>query len=116
VKEEDWRRRYPLFPRLLFVLDGTGPAGVATRLKALQAAARGLGQAALLRDVPVLAAAMTDLLQHGPTAPVWHPVTHPDHRVDWMHTRPDLPGPTTGTEPRPAGPTTAGHSPAWGTG
>ncbi|GJF26531.1 hypothetical protein [Streptomyces sp. HO565] len=43
--------------------------------------------AVFLRDVPVLAAAMTNLLQHGPTAPVWHPVTDPDHRVDWMHTR-----------------------------
>ncbi|MFE9299352.1 replication-relaxation family protein [Streptomyces niveus] len=25
--EEAWRQRYPLFPRLLFVLDGTGPTG-----------------------------------------------------------------------------------------
>ncbi|MCW8122473.1 hypothetical protein ACN6K6_001118 [Streptomyces violaceoruber] len=24
VQEESWRRRYPLFPRLLFVLDGKG--------------------------------------------------------------------------------------------
>ena len=32
--EEDWRRRYPLFPRLLFVLDGTGPVGVTTRISA----------------------------------------------------------------------------------
>ncbi len=30
VQEESWRRRYPLFPRLLFVLDGTGPAGIHT--------------------------------------------------------------------------------------
>ncbi|NMI55687.1 MULTISPECIES: replication-relaxation family protein [unclassified Streptomyces] len=28
---EDWRRHYPLFPRLLFVLDGTGPAGAPAR-------------------------------------------------------------------------------------
>ncbi|MFJ9105676.1 hypothetical protein ACIRJM_45365 [Streptomyces sp. NPDC102405] len=25
---EEWRRRHPLFPRLLVVLDGTGPAGI----------------------------------------------------------------------------------------
>ncbi|MFC8198331.1 replication-relaxation family protein [Streptomyces sp. NPDC057298] len=30
--EESWRRRYPLFPRLLFVLDNTGPAGIQNRL------------------------------------------------------------------------------------
>ncbi|MEU6291736.1 replication-relaxation family protein [Streptomyces sp. NPDC046988] len=75
VQEESWRRRYPLFPRLLFVLDGTGPAGIHTRLTALEAATRQPALAALLRDVPVLAAAMPDLLQHGPAAPVWHPVT-----------------------------------------
>ena len=36
---EEWRRRYPLFPRVLFVLvvlfvlDGTGPAGVENRIR-----------------------------------------------------------------------------------
>ncbi|MEV5646363.1 replication-relaxation family protein, partial [Streptomyces flaveolus] len=84
---EDWRRRYPLFPRLLFVLDATGPTGIHTRLKALQAAARQPELAVFLRDVPVLAAAMTDLLQHGPAALVWHPIPGPDHKVGWMHTR-----------------------------
>ncbi|MER5924959.1 replication-relaxation family protein [Streptomyces mirabilis] len=33
---EEWRRRYPLFPRVLFVLDGTGPAGVENRISALR--------------------------------------------------------------------------------
>ncbi|MFI5474568.1 replication-relaxation family protein [Streptomyces cacaoi] len=36
--QEEWRRHYPLFPRLLFVLDGTGPAGINTRVRALHAA------------------------------------------------------------------------------
>ncbi|GHB79157.1 hypothetical protein GCM10010377_81480 [Streptomyces viridiviolaceus] len=84
---EDWRRRYPLFPRLLFVLDGTGPAGVETRIQALGAAARDLALAGFLHKVPVLAAPMTDLLQHGPAAPVWRPVQDPDQRVSWMHSR-----------------------------
>jgi hypothetical protein len=114
VQEESWRRRYPLFPRLLFVLDGTGPAGIHTRIEALQAAARGLGHAALLRDVAVLAAPMTDLLRHGPAAPVWHPVTDPDQRIGWMHSRDVWTAPTMGAEPGAAGPTTAGHSPVWG--
>ncbi|MFF7566732.1 replication-relaxation family protein [Streptomyces pseudovenezuelae] len=78
---EEWRRRYPLFPRLLFVLDGTGPAGVENRVTALRAAARPL--TAFLADVPVLTAPLADLLQHGPSAPVWRLVHDPDRRVPW---------------------------------
>jgi ABC-type nitrate/sulfonate/bicarbonate transport system ATPase subunit len=44
-----------------YVLDATGPAGIRTRLQALNAAARQPELAVFLRDVPVLAAAMTDL-------------------------------------------------------
>ncbi|MFF5161329.1 replication-relaxation family protein [Streptomyces sp. NPDC000348] len=84
--QETWRQRYPLFPRLLFVLDGTGPTGVETRISALRAATRRHDLATFLREVPALAALMTDLLHHGPTAPIWYPVHNPDHRVDWMHT------------------------------
>lgn len=115
VREESWRRRYPLFPRLLFILDGTGPAGIETRIHALHAATRQPELAVFLRGVPVLAAAMTDLLQHGPTAPVWHPVTDPDLRIDWMHSLRASPTSTTGTGIAATGLTTAGHSPAaWG--
>ncbi|WP_405953445.1 replication-relaxation family protein [Streptomyces phaeochromogenes] len=80
---EDWRRRYPLFPRLLFVLDGTGPAGVKTRIRALRAAARELAAFSFLHDVPVLAAQLTDLLRDGPSAPVWRPVQDPAQLVAW---------------------------------
>jgi hypothetical protein len=86
--QEDWRRHYPLFPRLLFVLDGTGPAGVETRIRALRAAAANWPVSAFLREVPALAAPLTDLLQHGPSAPVWRPVQDPDQdpdqRASWM--------------------------------
>ncbi|MGZ3103605.1 hypothetical protein [Streptomyces sp. H72] len=78
---EEWRRRYPLFPRLLFVLDETGPAGVENRISALYAAARPL--APFLRHVPVLAAPLAELIHHGPSAPVWHPVHDPGRRVRW---------------------------------
>ncbi|WHM35085.1 replication-relaxation family protein [Streptomyces sp. BPPL-273] len=87
VQEASWRRHYPLFPRLLFILDCTGPAGIHTRLKALEAAARQPAHTPLLRDVPVLAAPMPDLLQHGPAAPIWHPINGTDQRVAWTHTR-----------------------------
>jgi hypothetical protein len=84
---EEWRRRYPLFPRLLFVLDGTGPAGIENRISALRAAARDLTLFGFLHEVPVLAAPLTNLLQHGPFAPVWRPVQDPDSRVSWQQPR-----------------------------
>ncbi|MFI9830788.1 replication-relaxation family protein [Streptomyces sp. NPDC051913] len=83
-QEEDWRRRYPVFPRLLFVLDATGPAGVENRITALTASARLTGPA--FRDtVPIYAASLTDLLRNGPSAPVWRPVTAPGQHVNWTH-------------------------------
>ncbi|MFE1925985.1 replication-relaxation family protein [Streptomyces asoensis] len=81
---EEWRRRYPLFPRLLFVLDATGPAGIDNRVRALHAADVDTAVASFLREVTVLAAPMTDLLQHGPAAPVWRPIRDPECRVGWM--------------------------------
>ncbi|MFD9514090.1 hypothetical protein [Streptomyces mirabilis] len=77
---EDWRRHYPLFPRLLFVLDGTGPAGVENRVTALCAAARQLAPSRFLQDVPIIAASLADLLHHGPSALVWRPVREPVQR------------------------------------
>ncbi|MFF4527604.1 replication-relaxation family protein [Streptomyces bluensis] len=85
--QEEWRRHYPLFPRVLFVLDGTGPAGIETRIRALRAAAGDPALAGFLRDVPVLAAPLVDLLQGGPSAPVWRPIQAPDHRVGWTQPR-----------------------------
>ncbi|MET7897369.1 replication-relaxation family protein [Streptomyces mirabilis] len=80
---EDWRWRYPLFPRVLFVLDGTGPAGIENRITALRAGAGQLAPSGFLHDVPVLAASLADLLHHGLSAPVWRPVHDPDQRVHW---------------------------------
>ncbi|MER5603010.1 hypothetical protein [Streptomyces sp. NPDC002265] len=84
-RQEAWRRSYPLFPRLLFVLDNTGPLGIETRISALHAAAGELSAAAFLREVPALAAPLADLLRDGPSAPVWRPLRNPDQRVGWMH-------------------------------
>ncbi|MFJ9822636.1 replication-relaxation family protein [Streptomyces sp. NPDC101151] len=80
---EEWRRRYPLFPRVLFVLDGTGPAGIENRIHALRAGTGLLAPSRFLHDVPVLAAPLADLLQHGPSSPVWRPVLDPDQRGPW---------------------------------
>ncbi|MGX1487744.1 hypothetical protein RKD41_000003 [Streptomyces tendae] len=80
---EEWRRRYPVFPRLLFVLDGTGPTGVDNRINALKAGAR-RASGDFLRSVPILSAPLTELLWDGPSAPVWRVVTAPEQRVSWM--------------------------------
>ncbi|WP_405863597.1 replication-relaxation family protein [Streptomyces sp. NBC_00005] len=88
-RRSSWRTgagHYPLFPRLLFVLDGTGPAGVENRIDALRATARALARS-FLHEIPVLAASLADLLQHGPSAPVWHPVHDRDQRVHWTQSR-----------------------------
>ncbi|MEU8868289.1 hypothetical protein [Streptomyces umbrinus] len=84
---EDWRRRYLLFPRLLFVLDGTGPTGAKTRIRALRTAARDLEPFSFLHDVPVPAAPLTDLLRDGPPHPSGAPYRTPPNRT------PGTPGP-----------------------
>ncbi|MFI8068870.1 replication-relaxation family protein [Streptomyces sp. NPDC086033] len=81
--EEEWRRHYPVFPRLLFILDGTGPAGVTTRIEALNAAAEDLALFGFLHEVPVLVAALSDLRDKGPGEPVWRPVRDPSSTVAW---------------------------------
>jgi hypothetical protein len=53
------------------------------RISALHAAAAEPATAAVLRDVPVLAAALTDVLRAGPGAPVRRPVHDPERRVLW---------------------------------
>jgi hypothetical protein len=83
VPVEEWRRRYPVFPRVLFVLDGTGPAGIDNRISALHAGAK-LARADFLRGVPMLAVSLRVLLRDGPSAPVWWPVTDPGQQVSWM--------------------------------
>jgi hypothetical protein len=84
---EAWRGRYALFPRVLFVLDGTGPVGIENRVSALHATTRELALYGFLSEVPVLVAALTDLLQDGPSAPVWRPVQDPGSRVSWCQPR-----------------------------
>ncbi|MGW7210497.1 replication-relaxation family protein [Streptomyces sp. NPDC054837] len=81
---EDWRRRYPLFPRLLLVLDATGPAGIDNRITALRSGAA-LTEPGFRTTVPILAASLTDILRNGRSAPVWWPVATPAEQVSWTH-------------------------------
>ena len=66
-----WQRKYPRFPRVLFILTGAGPTALRHRIEDLQAMAQEPGVARLVRQVPVGAAVLEDLEEHGPTAPVW---------------------------------------------
>ncbi|MGW2826492.1 replication-relaxation family protein [Streptomyces sp. NPDC001443] len=85
--QEEWRRRYPLFPRLLFVLDATGPAGIDHRITALHAATHDTAVHGFLREVPVLVAPLVDVLQGGPSALVWRPIQTPNQQLPWFHRR-----------------------------
>ncbi|MGW2826104.1 replication-relaxation family protein [Streptomyces sp. NPDC001443] len=84
-RHEAWRRTYPFFPRLLFVLDTTGSTSIETRITALHTATGEPSVAAFLRQVPAMAAPLADLLRDGPSAPVWRPLRDPDRTVGWMH-------------------------------
>ncbi|WP_328491308.1 hypothetical protein OHS59_44335 [Streptomyces sp. NBC_00414] len=74
-----------MFPRLLFVLDGTGSASIEHRVRALNAAAKDTAASGFPYQVPILSAPLTDLLREGPSAPVWRPVQTPTQKVSWMH-------------------------------
>jgi hypothetical protein len=73
--EPGWMRWYPVFPRLLFVLTGASRTRLEGRISDLQAmAAQHPLVAALARQVPLGAAVLEDLEQHGPAADVWTPL------------------------------------------
>ncbi|GGM20657.1 hypothetical protein GCM10010129_76240 [Streptomyces fumigatiscleroticus] len=70
-----WLRWYPVFPRVLFVLTGASRYVLDHRIHDLQAmAAQHPLVAALARQVPLGAAVLHDLEEHGPGADVWVPL------------------------------------------
>lgn len=79
-----WQRWYPVFPRVLFILTGAGPTTLAHRIEDLQAmATEHPAVAQLARKVPLGAATLDDLEQHGPTGPVWTPLNGQGERRSW---------------------------------
>ncbi|MGW4809348.1 replication-relaxation family protein [Kitasatospora sp. NPDC004272] len=69
-----WERRYVRFPRLLFVLTGTGRVGFDNRVDELQLHAQDRHVAKMLAAVPAAAASLEDLQQYGPSGQVWYPL------------------------------------------
>ncbi len=87
-----WERRYPVFPRLLFVLTGTGQAGFANRATDLETTARTPYVARMLRTVAAGVAKLEDLEADGPGADLWWPLSDLDEGpVPWWE--------LTGTKP-----------------
>ncbi|WP_327072110.1 hypothetical protein OG196_00225 [Kitasatospora purpeofusca] len=70
-----WERDWRVFPSVLVVLAGTTAASVGAAVEdLLLAAEENPATAELLAAVPAGAARLEDLIQHGPAAPVWHPL------------------------------------------
>ncbi|WP_405764555.1 replication-relaxation family protein [Streptomyces sp. NBC_00080] len=71
-----WLRWYPVFPRVLFILTGASRARLGDRTRDLQAmVAQHPLVAALSREVQLGATVLEDLEHHGPSGPVWVPLT-----------------------------------------
>ncbi|MDX2916384.1 replication-relaxation family protein [Streptomyces griseiscabiei] len=70
-----WLRWYPVFPRLLFILTGASRARLENRISDLRAmAAQHPLVAFLAREVPMGAAILEEIEQHGPSGAVWAPL------------------------------------------
>lgn len=76
VASPAWLRWYPVFPRVLFVLTSASRSRLESRIGDLQAmTAQHPLVAALAREVPLGAAVLEDLEQHGRAGAVWIPLT-----------------------------------------
>ncbi|MFE7529364.1 replication-relaxation family protein [Kitasatospora sp. NPDC057542] len=79
-----WERRWRSFPRLLVVLVGTAAAGVRSAVADLRLAAEeNPAVAEMLAAVPAGAARIEDLVQRGPSAPIWHPLSSGGRACGW---------------------------------
>lgn len=79
-----WQRFYPRFPRILFVLTGAPRPSLDRRIGDL----RSMGAehelvARLAARVPLGAAVLEDIEEHGPSAEVWTPLTGPTDPKPW---------------------------------
>ncbi|MFJ8273882.1 replication-relaxation family protein [Streptomyces sp. NPDC094154] len=70
-----WLRWYPVFPRVLFVLTGAGREAMDNRISDLKAmVAHHPLVAEMAREVPLGAAVLEDVEEHGATGDVWVPL------------------------------------------
>lgn len=79
-----WMRWYPLFPRVLFILTNASRRTLANRTADLRSMTEiHPAVAEFARHVPLGAAILEDLEQHGPTAALWTPLTGDDEPRPW---------------------------------
>ncbi|MGW2841900.1 replication-relaxation family protein [Streptomyces sp. NPDC001493] len=79
-----WQRFYPVYPRVLFVLTGASPRTLQQRTEDLRAMAAGHHLVAqLAARVALGAAVLEEIEEHGPSAPVWTPLSGPAERRAW---------------------------------
>ncbi|MFD6043909.1 replication-relaxation family protein [Streptomyces koyangensis] len=84
-----WLRWYPTMPRVLFVLTGAGPRALANRLADLrEMAAEHPLVAAMAAKVPLGAAVLEDVEEHGARAAVWTSLAGPEERCGWDELKP----------------------------
>ncbi|WP_329046848.1 replication-relaxation family protein [Streptomyces sp. NBC_01422] len=80
-----WQRFYPRFPRILFILTGASSRTLQQRTEDLRAmTSEHPLVATLAAKVPLGAAVLEDLETHGPSGPVWMPLSGPAERRSWM--------------------------------
>lgn len=79
-----WKRWYPVFPRVLFVLTNASRRTLANRTADLRSMAEvHPAVTELARHVPLGAAILEDLEQHGPSSPIWTPLTGDAEQRPW---------------------------------
>lgn len=79
-----WQRWYPVYPRVLFVLTNASRHTLANRTADLRSMADiHPAVAELARHVPLGAAVLEDLEQHGPASAVWTPLTGDTEQRAW---------------------------------
>jgi len=80
-----WQRFYPRFPRVLFILTGAATPTLKRRIEDLRAMVTGHPLVTQLAgQVPLGAAVLEDLEEHGPSGPVWTPLSGAAEKCSWM--------------------------------
>ena len=87
--EPAWREHYPVFPLVLCLLSGTtSPQALKRRERTVLALCAADPKLADNPHVHLRVARLSDLIEHGPFAAIFHAPTDPGVGVDWLGARP----------------------------
>lgn len=79
-----WETRYPVFPIVLLVLDGTTRTRLQSRRDTVLALCREDPALRQTPEVEITACLLEDLRTHGPFAAIWTTTAGPGAAVDWL--------------------------------